>query len=98
LHRIVPAFDADLELHPTLNDPNLLTTCRGDTGAFSNADDLAAFGQMMLGGGALHGARVLSPVSVRQMTERQYPWGDSPERLAGTAEEHFATLSKGLGW
>jgi hypothetical protein len=51
-----------------------------------------------VGGGALGGARVLSPVSVRQMVERQYPWGDSPARLAGTAEEHFATLSKGLGW
>src|SRR4029450_6710448 len=48
-------------------------------------------------GGALPGARVLSPVSVRQMTERQYPWGDTPERLAGP-EEHYATLSKGLGW
>ena len=98
VHRVVPAFDADLELHPTMNDPSLLTTCRGDIGAFSTADDLAAFGQMMLSGGALNGARVLSPVSVRQMVERQYPWGDSPERLAGTAEEHFATLSKGLGW
>ena len=80
-----------------MNDPNFLTTCRGDIGAFSTADDLAAFGQMMLGGGALHGARVLSPVSVRHMTERQYPWGDTPERLAGP-EDHYATLSKGLGW
>jgi CubicO group peptidase (beta-lactamase class C family) len=98
LSRIVPAFDADLELHPTMNDPGLLTMSRGDTGAFSSADDLAAFGQMMLNGGALNGVRVLSPVSVRQMVEAQYPWGDTPERLAGTAEEHFTTLSKGLGW
>jgi CubicO group peptidase (beta-lactamase class C family) len=98
LSRIVPAFDADLELHPTMNDPALLTMCRGDTGAFSTADDLAAFGQMMLGGGALNGERVLSPVSVRHMVERQYPWNDAPERLAGTAEEHITTLSKGLGW
>jgi CubicO group peptidase (beta-lactamase class C family) len=98
LQRIVPAFDADLELHPTMNDPGLLTLVRGDTGAFATADDLAAFGQMMLGGGALNGVRVLSPVSVRHMVERQYAWGDTPERLAGTAEEHFTTLSKGLGW
>jgi CubicO group peptidase (beta-lactamase class C family) len=96
--QIVPAFDADLELHPKMNDPGLLRMCRGDTGAFSTADDLAAFGQMMLSGGALNGARVLSPVSVRHMVESQYPWGDTPERLAGTAEEHFTTLSKGLGW
>jgi CubicO group peptidase (beta-lactamase class C family) len=98
LSRIVPAFDADLELHPTMNDPGLLTMSRGDTGAFSTADDLAAFGQMMLNGGALNGVRVLSPVSVRHMVEAQYPWGDTPERLAGTGEEHFTTLSKGLGW
>jgi CubicO group peptidase (beta-lactamase class C family) len=65
LPRIVPAFDADLELHPTMNDPGLLTMVRGDTGAFSTADDLAAFGQMMLNGGSLGGERVLSPVSVR---------------------------------
>jgi CubicO group peptidase (beta-lactamase class C family) len=98
LPRIVPAFDADLELHPTMNDPDLLTMSRGDTGAFSTADDLAAFGQMMLNGGSLGGERVLSPVSVRQMVEAQYPWGDTPERLAGTGEEQFTTLSKGLGW
>jgi CubicO group peptidase (beta-lactamase class C family) len=97
LSRIVPAFDADLELHPTMNDPSLLTTCRGDIGAVSTADDLAAFGQMMLGGGALHGARVLSPVSVRQMTERQYPWDDTHERPAGPGE-HVTALRKGLGW
>jgi CubicO group peptidase (beta-lactamase class C family) len=98
LPRIVPAFDADLELHPTMNDPGLLTMSRGDTGACSTADDLAAFGQMMLNGGSLGGERVLSPVSVRQMVEAQYPWGDTPERLAGTGEEQFTTLSKGLGW
>jgi CubicO group peptidase (beta-lactamase class C family) len=98
LSRIVPAFDADLELHPTMNDPDLLMMSRGDTGAFSTADDLAAFGQMMLNDGALNGVRVLSPVSVRHMAEAQYPWSDTPERLAGTAEEHFTTLSKGLGW
>jgi CubicO group peptidase (beta-lactamase class C family) len=98
LWRIVPAFDADLELHPTMNDPGLLMMSRGDTGAYSTADDLAAFGQMMLNGGSLGGVRVLSPVSVRHMVESQYPWGDTPERLTGTAEEHFTTLSKGLGW
>ena len=96
--RIVPVFDADLELHATMNDPDLLTMVRGDTGAFSTADDLATFGQMMLNGGSLGGERVLSPVSIRQMVESQYPWADTPERLAGTAEEHFITLSKGLGW
>jgi hypothetical protein len=71
---------------------------RGDTGAFSTADDLAAFGQMMLNGGSLGGERVLSPVSVRQMVEAQFPWGDTAERLAGSGEDQFTSLSKGLGW
>jgi CubicO group peptidase (beta-lactamase class C family) len=98
VNRIVPVFDADLELHPEMNDRAVLTMVRGDTGAFSTAEDLAAFGQMMLNGGSLNGVRVLSPVTVRHMVERQYPWGDTPERLAGTGEEQFTSLSKGLGW
>jgi CubicO group peptidase (beta-lactamase class C family) len=98
VHRIVPVFDADLALHAEMNDPALLTMVRGDTGAFSTADDLAAFGQMMLSGGSLNGVRVLSPVTVRHMVECQYPWGDTSERLAGTGEDQFTTLSKGLGW
>jgi CubicO group peptidase (beta-lactamase class C family) len=98
VHRIVPVFDADLALHAEMNDPALLTMVRGDTGAFSTAEDLAAFGQMLLNGGSLNGVRVLSPVSVRHMVESQYPWGDTPERLAGTGEDQFTTLSKGLGW
>jgi CubicO group peptidase (beta-lactamase class C family) len=81
-----------------MNDPALLTMVRGDTGAFSTAADLAAIGQMMLNGGSLNGVRVLSPVSVHHMVESQYPWGDTPERLAGTGEDQFVTLSKGLGW
>jgi CubicO group peptidase (beta-lactamase class C family) len=32
------------------------------------------------------------------MVERQYPWCDILERLAGAAEDHFSSLSKGLGW
>ena len=32
------------------------------------------------------------------MVERQYRWWDSPERLSGTSQEQFVSLSKGLGW
>jgi len=98
LSRIVPVFDADLTLHPWMNEPACLFTMRGDIGAFTRADDLAIFGQMMLNGGSYGDADILSPVSVAQMVTRQFPWADTPERLAGTGEEHFVTLSKGLGW
>ena|GEM_PF-787886 len=96
--RIVPVFDADLTLHPWLNEPWCLLMMRGDTGAYSTAEDLAIFGQTMLNGGCYGEADILSPVSVAQMVTRQFPWADTPERLAGTGEEHFVTLSKGLGW
>ena len=49
-------------------------------------------------GGRFGDVHILSPVTVRQMTQSQYPWGDSVERLAGASEEHFVTLSKRLGW
>jgi serine-type D-Ala-D-Ala carboxypeptidase len=96
--QIVPIFDADLALHSRFNDPRVLTAVRGDSGAFASAGDLATFGQMMLNGGSFGNVQMLSPVTVRHMTQSQYPWGDSVERLAGTGEEHFVTLSKGLGW
>ena len=40
----------------------------GHAGLFSTAADLAIFCRMLLGGGAYHGARVLSPLAVEKMT------------------------------
>ena len=40
----------------------------GMPGLFSTAADLAIFCRMLLGGGAYHGARVLSPLAVEKMT------------------------------
>lgn len=56
----------------------------GHAGLFSTVDDLARFGQMMLNGGVLHGKRVLTRRSVRQMTR--------PHPLPGSTEK------RGLGW
>ena len=56
----------------------------GHAGLFSTAGDLARFAQMMLKGGRLHGARILSLRSVEEMTIPQSPPGDA--RL------------RGLGW
>ncbi|MDD3650050.1 serine hydrolase [Immundisolibacter sp.] len=55
----------------------------GHAGLFGSADDLARFAQMLLGGGALHGQRILSAASVLRMT--------LPQRLPGGER-------RGLGW
>ena len=47
----------------------------GHAGLFSTAADLARFGRMLLGGGALDGARVLAPLSVARMTAPATPAG-----------------------
>ncbi|HDR06379.1 MAG TPA: hypothetical protein ENN88_01975, partial [Candidatus Coatesbacteria bacterium] len=56
----------------------------GHAGLFSTADDLALFAQMLLDGGVYAGTRILSPVSVRRMTEEQLRIG--------------STVRRGLGW
>ena len=40
----------------------------GHAGLFSTAADLAVFCRMLLGGGAYHGTRILSPLTVEKMT------------------------------
>lgn len=55
--------------------------CAGHAGVFSTVDDTARFAQMILDGGAYRGKRVLSPLSVMQMTSPQSP--PSEESLRG---------------
>ena len=55
----------------------------GNAGLFSTADDLAVFAQMLLDGGEAKGVRVLSPLTVRRMTEI-YP--------------KVGAAGRGLGW
>src|SRR5262249_46190716 len=48
----------------------------GHAGLFATADDVAAYPQMLLAGGALHGRRVLATATVRLMTPpRPVPGG-----------------------
>ena len=54
----------------------------GHAGMFSTAADLARFARMMLNGGELDGVRILSPLSVLQMTTPQSP-GDEKDRGIG---------------
>ena len=55
----------------------------GHAGLFSTLDDLALFGQMMLGRGTLRGRQVLTPASVKLLT--------TPHALPGGRH-------RGLGW
>jgi CubicO group peptidase (beta-lactamase class C family) len=61
--------------------------------AVSTALDIAKFGQMFLNGGAYGAARILSPVSVAEMTRNQIPG-----IKATFGEEVFPEASWGLGW
>lgn len=72
-------------LQGVVHDPlaRLLGGVSGNAGLFSSADDLALFAQMMLNQGRLNGVRILSPLSVRRLTE-VYP----PVSFTG----------RGLGW
>jgi uncharacterized protein YbbC (DUF1343 family) len=56
----------------------------GHAGLFSTADDLAIYGQMILNGGSYRGVRILSPLSVAEMTK---------PRLVSDAG-----WTRGLGW
>jgi len=62
-------------------------------GAYATAIDMAVFGQMFLDGGSYGDTRILSPVTVAEMTRNQIPgigsWYEG---------EWFSEASWGLGW
>ena len=63
----------------------------GHAGMFSTADDLARFARMMLNGGSLDGARILSPLSVLQMTTPQSPSGKRDRGLGWDIDSPYAS-------
>ncbi|HYC11915.1 MAG TPA: serine hydrolase domain-containing protein [Nitrososphaerales archaeon] len=67
--------------------------CAGAWGILTNALGLAKFGQMFLNGGAYGPARILSPVTVTEMTRNQIPGVG-----ATFFEEVFPEASWGYGW
>jgi CubicO group peptidase (beta-lactamase class C family) len=72
----------------------------GHAGLFSSARDIAVFAQMLLDGGTLHGARILSPMTVQAMTRPQSPTNSVEVRgLVGISGPPIllrrATFSKG---
>lgn len=71
-------------LRGVVHDPTtrLMGGVAGHAGVFTTAGDLARFCRMLLGGGQLDGARILSPASVAEMTRVQTDGSDR----------------RGLGW
>src|SRR5205814_9059958 len=55
----------------------------GHAGCFSTADDLAIFCQMILGGGEYGGVRILSPLTVAEMTRPRQVTEDGGARGLG---------------
>jgi uncharacterized protein YbbC (DUF1343 family)/CubicO group peptidase (beta-lactamase class C family) len=78
--------EGDRILRGEVHDPtaNRMGGVAGHAGLFSTADDLAVFCQMILNGGEYGGVRILSPLTVAEMT-----------RPRQVAEDGGA---RGLGW
>lgn len=76
--------DAEM-LRGVVHDPTArrMDGVAGHAGLFSTADDLSRFARMLLEGGTLDGARVLSPLGVARMTAPSTPPGDAHVRGLG---------------
>jgi len=90
-HRVVQR-PADLFL-AILNSREWQLTPLAATGAYSTAMDMAVFGQMYLNRGAYGDARILSPVTVAEMTRNQIP-GISARNM----DEYFPEAGTGYCW
>jgi uncharacterized protein YbbC (DUF1343 family) len=77
-YRIAPTEVADERpiplIHGEVHDPRawLMGGVAGNAGLFSTADDIARFARMLLGDGELDGVRVLSRLSVQELTRAQH--------------------------
>jgi uncharacterized protein YbbC (DUF1343 family)/CubicO group peptidase (beta-lactamase class C family) len=81
--RIAPTEPATLR--GIVHDPTAqrMDGVAGHAGLFGTADDLARFCRMMLHGGALGTARILSPLTVARMTSPATPAGEANVRGLG---------------
>lgn len=85
LRRIAPTEQRDGRwMRGEVHDPRAyaLGGVAGHAGLFSTADDLARFCRMLLGGGRLGKARVLSPLGVEALTRPRF-LGDGDVRALG---------------
>jgi uncharacterized protein YbbC (DUF1343 family)/CubicO group peptidase (beta-lactamase class C family) len=76
---------AKMPLRGVVHDPTArrMGGVAGHAGVFSTAADLAVFCRMLLGGGAYHGTRLLSPLAVAKMTTPATPTEERNVRTLG---------------
>ncbi|WP_151732842.1 serine hydrolase domain-containing protein [Paenibacillus tengchongensis] len=91
-HRVVRR-SPDAACAEWVESEHQLNSVSAGGGAYSTAQDLAVFGQMFLNGGIHNGTRILSPVSVKEMTRNQIPGVSSSYR-----DEVFPEAYWGYGW
>lgn len=91
-HRIIKRSN-DAPYGVWLNSEGLQERPSAAAGAFSTAEDMAIFGQMLLNRGVYGDARILSTASVAEMTRNQIPGIG-----AQYGNHFFPEASWGLGW
>lgn len=84
-------------LRGTVHDPTArrMGGVAGHAGLFSTADDIARFARMLLRGGELDGARVLSPLTVARMTSPSTPDDESNVRGLGWDMDSSYSANRG---
>lgn len=91
-HRIVKRAPEDACAEWLETEESVASESAGG-GIYATAYDVAVFAQMFLNGGTYNGTRILSKISVREMTRN---------RIAGVAseyrDEYFPEAYWGLGW
>jgi CubicO group peptidase (beta-lactamase class C family) len=85
LHARIANADLDQMLRGEVHDPTAyrMGGVAGHAGLFSSAKDVALYAQMLLDGGKYGGGRLLSPLTVRAMSQPQSPPGQSQARGYG---------------
>ncbi len=81
-------------LHGVVHDPTtrFMGGVSGHAGVFSTAHDISRFCRMMLNGGSFDGVRILSPLSIAQMTTPQAPEGVVGRGLGWDINSYFASV------
>lgn len=82
---------------PALFDPRTKRWQSGGGGLVSTAADYARFSQMLLNGGELDGARIVSRKSIEQMTSDQLPKGVAIVQLADPSSDVRPEMGNGFG-
>ncbi len=93
--RIAPteALPGSAVLRGVVHDPTarMMGGVAGHAGIFSTAKDVALFARMMLNGGHLNGAKILSPLSVLRMRTSQSPPGKGARGIGWDIDTQYSS-------